>query len=355
MGVFKPLLPVGKQPAILRCVHTAKAVGTSGIFVVTGHMHSEIESLLHANAPYVKPIYNSGYKKGMFSSACAGVSALPDGLDGFFLLPADCCAVSPDTLTVLMERFAENGGVPVTRPKYAGKRGHPPLIPARYINALLEYNGENGLKGFLSPLPTFEVEMDSPTALLDMDTPEDYSELLSYLGLSTYPDSAQCAHLITKYSMPPDIIEHGEHVASLALKIARLMEPHGKSLNTQLLESACRLHDICRMRPDHAREGFELLLREGYPKAAMLVGSHMDLPGFSGAFGEAELLFLADKICRRGRFVTLEDAILEYESKYANEPAALDAAKRRLKTAQAIFDALKAQYGIGYDELKIEN
>ena len=353
MGVFKPLLPVGKKPAVLRCVHTAKEAGIYDILIVTGHMHAEIENILHANAPDVRLIHNSGYREGMFSSTCEGVSALKGGLDGFFLMPADCCAVAPHTLSILMEQFTENNGIPVTRPKYAGRRGHPPLIPAKYISTLLTYKGENGLKGFLSPRPTLEVEMDSPDALLDMDTPEDYSDLLSYLGLPVYPDSVQCDDMLINYCVPADIIEHGEHVAALALKIAGIIETHGVSLDTNLLKAACLLHDICRMKPDHARAGFELLLREGYPKAAILIESHMDMSGFAGDIREAELLFLADKICRRGKFTTLEDTILEFESRYEKDPAALEAAKTRVKTAQAILDTLKTRYDIGYDELRV--
>jgi len=351
MGVFKPLLPVGEQPAVLRCIHTAESAGIRSIYVVTGHMHAEIENVLRTNTPGVRLVHNSDYRDGMFSSACSGVSALPKGLDGFFLLPADCCAVSPETLAKLIERFYENAGSLVTRPKYQGRRGHPPLIPAQSIDPLLTYNGENGLKGLLSPLPTLEVEMASPDSLLDMDTPEDYAELLGYLDLPTYPDSAQCAELFKKYDTPPDIIEHGDHVAALAVKIARLMDDCGENTDLTLLQSACLLHDICRMKPDHARAGFELLLREGYPKAAILVGNHMDLQGFEGVIGEAELLFLADKLCRRGKLTTLEDTMAENEARYAKVPAALDAVKKRIKTAQEIFDALKTRYGIGYEEM----
>ena len=381
MGVFKPLLPVGEQPAVLRCIHIAKSAGIREILVVTGHMHAVIESVLRANTQDVRLVYNSRYRDGMFSSIQAGVSELPETLDGFFLLPADCCAISPDTLTTLMEWFAENGGSLVTRPKYHGKRGHPPLIPAGYITPLLMYKGENGLKSFLSPLPTLEVEMDSPAALLDMDTPDGYAELLSYLGLPVYPDSDQCAELFSKYNTPQEIIEHGEQVAALALKIARLMEAHEENHDSgqaisyvnkeqiknnsskpsfptpyaltpnpfrskTALQSACLLHDICRMTPDHARAGMELLLREGYPGAATLVGRHMDLPCFAGDIGEAELLFLADKICRRNKLATLEDTERELEQRYAKDPTALDAAKERIKIAQSIMDALKEQYNI---------
>ena len=347
MGVFKPLLPVGGQPAVIRCIRAAEAAGINDIYIVTGHKHAETESVLRGKAPGARVVYNRGYRDGMFSSALAGISALPDSTDGFFLLPADCCAVSADVLRALIERFVESKGACVARPVYRGRRGHPPLIPARFIGALLSYNGENGLKGFLSPLPTIEVEMSSPGVLMDMDTPEDYAGLLSFLGLPTYPTSEICKELLNKHCASAEIAEHGEQVAALALKIAKLMEARGIRLDIKLLESACLLHDISRLEPDHARAGKELLLREGYPKTAVLVGCHMDMPSFNPAIGEAELLFLADKLSRRGKITSLEDTMRGIESRFACDPEALASAKERINTAQAIMDTLKARYGIG--------
>ena len=276
-------------------------------------MRAELEPVLRASSPDVSLVHNDGYREGMFSSACAGVSALPPGLDGFFLLPADCCAVSSEIFSILMERFKESGGAHVVRPKYEGRRGHPPLIPGGYTGRLVSYKGENGLKGFLFPLPTVEVEMDSPCTLLDMDTPEDYARLLSYLGLPVCPSPSQCSELFVKYGTPQGIIDHGESVAAIALKIARLLEVQGEKLDIAPLESACLLHDIMRMAPDHARAGMELLLREGYPETAILVGRHMDLRYSAPDIGEAELLYLADKLCRRGRLTALYDTARELE------------------------------------------
>ena len=347
MGVLKPLLPVGGEPAILRCVNTARTAGVNQIIVVTGHNEADIKNVLSGNMQEVILVHNNRYLDGMFSSACAGVSALPSDLDAFFLLPADCCAVYPETLTILMERFADSGGTYVTRPKYQGQRGHPPLIPACYVSPLLSYNGENGLKGFLSPLPTLEVEMDKGDSLPDMDTPEDYAHLLSFLGFPCFPDKEQCAELFDKHETPLDIIEHGEHVAAIALGMARDMTARGASLDLALLESACLLHDICRMKSDHAQEGMKLLLHEGYPKTAMLVETHMDLQERGGV--EAELLFLADKLCRRGKIVRLEDTLLELETRFADDPIALSAAKRRIQTAKKIMDELKIRHYIKYE------
>jgi CTP:molybdopterin cytidylyltransferase MocA len=184
MGTFKPLLPVGDRPAILRSIDTAKAAGINEIIVVTGHKRGELEDLLRAEAPEARLIYNDDYHGDMFISVCLGVSALSKSQSGFFLLPADCCAITPGTLAALAESFTRTGASAVARPKYKGRRGHPPLVPTLYKDRLLSYGGGDGTKGFLATLPTVEIETDDPGILLDMDTPEDYVALLNHLGLS---------------------------------------------------------------------------------------------------------------------------------------------------------------------------
>jgi len=337
MSVFKPLLPTGDLPAVVRCVRAAETAGVRDIIVVTGHKRDELESVLLKMAPHARTVFNSRFSDGMFSSVRAGVSALTDDTDGFFILPSDCCAVTGDMLAMLIWHFEKAGGLAVTRPKFNGQRGHPPLIPAVYIAPLLSYNGDNGLKGFLSPLPTLEIEMENNAVLLDMDTPSDYAALLDHMGLPGYPSPALCKDTLARHGASEDIIRHGEQVASIALELSRGLD----GLNLDLLESACLLHDIKRAEPNHAHAGMVLLLKEGYPKTALLIGGHMDLPDMPGQIiSELELLYLADKLCRRDKYVPLEETALELEAKYSSDAEALASAKRRIDHALIIRNRL---------------
>ena len=351
MGVFKPLLPVGVEPAILRCVRTAKSAGMREIIVVTGHRDSEIRDLFsRVDEPGVTLVHNDRYIDGMFTSVCAGVSALAGDIDGFFLQPSDCCAVVPETLTDLIDEFAKTGKASVTRPVTDGRRGHPPLIPARFIGDILAYSGDGGLKEILATLPSVTFEVQDRAILMDMDTPEDYAALLEHLGLPTYPAPGECARLLEECGTRPDIVQHGEDAAALALKIARLMGSYDIVL--ALLESACLLHDILRLEPDHAKAGGDFLLRKGYPKAAILVATHMDLPDKPAeGIDEAQLVYLADKLCRRGTLVKLEDTLREMTQKFSDNPASLAHIKRRIGGAQAIMDMLRTRHGIDYDDI----
>ena len=352
MGVFKPLLPIGEKPAVLRCADAANAAGVSEVIVVTGHCRDEINAAL-CTAHNVRLVHNSMYSDGMFSSVYAGVRSLSGDMDGFFLQPADCAAVSATDLAALTDEFAKNGRESVTRPRFGDRRGHPPLIPACFAKSLLTYDGADGLKGFLRNLPTVEVEMDTSGVLLDMDTPDDYADLLAYLKLPAYPNRDESFKLLEKYNAPPDVTEHCTEVAAVALRIARLIngQNRGAYLDLGLLESACLLHDIKRAEPEHAVRGMELLLREGYPKAAILVGSHTDIKSAVTTVGELELLYLADKLCRRGEIVKLEDTLRNLSSKFSSDREAFACAKLRIENAQGILSLLQDRHGIGFEAI----
>ena len=181
MGSFKPLLPVGGQPAVMRCVNIAEKAGIDDILLVTGFRNTEVEDVVKTKGSKVRLTHNSSYMKGMFTSVCAGVSALKKENELFFLLPVDCCAIEPGIFALLIESYDKNDGKCVIIPTHDGKRGHPPLIPSIYIKRILSYCGENGMQGLLAQLPVIEVETGSQGTLMDMDTPEDYEKLLEFV------------------------------------------------------------------------------------------------------------------------------------------------------------------------------
>lgn len=189
MGAFKPLLPVGSSPAILRDIKTAVAAGVGDIIIVTGHSRIELERVLSANAPGVRTVFNRRFEEGMLSSVRAGVSALSADCAAFFLLPADCCAVSVETLKLLVGEIERDETNSVIYPVHKGVRGHPPLIPAQYADRILADSSIDGLRSILAPLPSIELETFDPGVLLDMDTPEDYAHILAYFGLPNYQSS----------------------------------------------------------------------------------------------------------------------------------------------------------------------
>ena len=353
MGVLKPLLPVGTESALHRAVSLGKTENVHLISVVTGHRHEDVEAELYKkHAKNVRHIYNAAFSEGMFSSVRAGIHSLPHDIDGFLLLPTDHCAVKPDTVEKVIATFILTNGQAVVYPVMDRRRGHPPLIPRRFVDDINDYTGKDGMRGYLSQYPYEEVEVDDEGVYMDMDTPSDYSALLTHLGLPVYPDKDACRDLMAKYNMPENIVGHSRLVETLALKTAALLSEKGVDINTDLLSSACLLHDIARKQPEHAEAGAKLLVMEGWPETAKLVSQHMDLPdGFQPGADALSLLYLSDKLARQDRPVPLEETIIGLSKRFADNPVALARAKARMAHAKAVMEHLTIQYGISLEDI----
>jgi putative nucleotidyltransferase with HDIG domain len=353
MGVLKPLLPVGGESALQRAVSLGRHEKIHSISVVTGHRREEVEAeLLRCRAKNVRHIYNARYAEGMFTSVKAGIHSLPNDIDGFLLLPVDHCGVHPDTLEKVIAAFVLSSGQAVVYPTYNGDRGHPPLIPYRFAAGIRDYDGSDGMRGFLAPYPFEEVDIDDRGILLDMDMPRDYEALLTHLGLPTYPDETGCLRLLGTYKPPENVIQHCRQVRDLALRTAELLGEKGVIINKELLSAACLLHDIARQEPAHETAGARLLLTEGYPAAARLVASHMDLPDdYSPEPDETALLYLADKLSRHGKIATLDETLTALRARFADDPDALAHAEKRMARAHAILEMLNKYYGIKYNDI----
>jgi CTP:molybdopterin cytidylyltransferase MocA len=345
MGAFKPLLPVGGQSAVVRAVLTAEQAGVGHVSVVTGHRDAEVAAELRRERPDAHIVFNARHSEGMMTSVLAGALALPADTDAFFLLPVDCCAVRADTLEKIASA-ARNGDADVTCPVYGGRTGHPPLIRARVMESAGEFRGEGGMRAYLAKFSRACVDVDDSGVAADMDTPGDYAAMLRMLGLPTYPREEDALRLLHARAASPEVAEHCRAVAGVAVRIAREAIAGGANIDTALLRSACLLHDICRGEPNHARAGELLLLSLGFPDAAIAVGAHMELPEGHDAIDETAILYLADKLCRRGGETPLETTLAAALVRYEGRPEAANAARGRIERAMSIERALRERYGV---------
>ena len=72
----------------------------------------------------------------------------------------------------------------------------------------------------------------------------------------------------------------------------------------------------------------------------------MDMSGAdAGDIGEAQLLFLADKLVMGGRVVSLKERLAALESRFADDPQALAAGRYRLQVAGDLERRVEAMVG----------
>jgi molybdenum cofactor cytidylyltransferase len=307
MKQFKPLLPVGPATALERCVRLFRDAGIQDVAVVVGYRAADLEPVLERLD--VRCILNDRFEEGMFSSVKAGVSALDSTTRAFFLLPVDIPLVRRTTVLDLLEA-SDTRPADVWYPRFLGKRGHPPLLSTTYRSALLAWDGEGGLRSFLSEQDpqAVDVEVADEYVLIDMDSPEEYEAVLAGLADYDIPSVSECMVLLAeKFRVNRQIMAHSTKVAQVALHLTRALHKTGRNLNLKLIVAAALLHDLAKGRSDHAAVAAAALTELGYPTVAEVVGSHMDIqPLPDQPISCQEVVCFADKMVQADRIVPVE-------------------------------------------------
>jgi len=337
MGNFKPLLKLGAFTAVERVVRCFRLAGVKDVRVVTGHRAPEVVQALKPQPPMI--INNAGYARGMYSSVQEGVKSLEPDVRAFFMTPVDTPLVRPDTVQRILATFAGRGKPGIIYPVYRGRRGHPTLIAAKYMEQILRGTQPGGLRGLLSRYEdeAMEVEVNDEAVLLDMDTPEDYQTLLQYLDHRAVPSPRECRRILDEAVRTGRVRDHCLAVARVAVILAGRLNKCGAGLDKDLVTAGAMLHDVARGRSNHAAVGAQLLEKLGYPRVAQVVASHMDITGcITVNISEAELVFLADKLVKGCQIVFLSERFGSALKKFSNDPGAVEALKNRWQQAGLI-------------------
>lgn len=347
MGSFKPFLKFHTRSALEILVDTYKSCGIENIIVVTGYRGSEVADSLRDSG--VRCFQNTDYAQGMFTSVVAGIEALDSDVAAFFMQPVDIPLVKKYTIEVLKSQYPESGKC-IIYPEFMGRTGHPPLIDCRYREEILSSNGEGGLKRILrahaddsTTIPVFD-----KAVLMDMDTREDYERLLAYF-YTTAPDMEECRSILDIYKVPENIARHGRQVAEVAAAILRSLDKAGCRLDESALRAAAMLHDMARQEKNHARAGEEILRGIGYDKVGSIIGSHTDIEvDDNGPVSEDEILYLADKLVREDKLISIEDRFRHSLNVHKDNPEALIKIAKRRDAAYKIIKKIETVSGEGF-------
>jgi molybdenum cofactor cytidylyltransferase len=337
MGEFKPLLPLGDSTVLERVVTLFHDASIRDVRVVVGHRHGELLPLL--GRLDARPLLNGRFHDGMFTSVVTGVESLESDIDAFFLLPVDIPLVKRHTVEALMLENTGNGSR-ILYPCFCGKRGHPPLIPARHRDGILRWHGEGGMKSYLAlhEAESACVEVADETVLADMDTPEDYKRLHVMWEKRHIPSIAECEALLRiAANSEQRLIAHSRAVARLACFLAEKLNGAGCAIDRDIVAAAALLHDLAKGQRSHASAGADVLRAMGYPDVAAVVASHMVISiNENDAICEKEIVYLADKMMSGDRLVSVEERFRERMESSAEDAIVHDAVIGRLRNAQLI-------------------
>jgi hypothetical protein len=151
------------------------------------------------------------------------------------------------------------------------------------------------------------LDVEDPGVLLDVDTADDLQHLRTVAVREDLPSEQQCVTLLQEHGASPELVAHSKAVGAVAIAIGAAIQEQNHCLCLPLLAAGALLHDIARSQPGHGEAGARLLVRLGYPRLAPVVRPHMRLGrDAEGDIGEAQIVYLADKLVEGARFVGLE-------------------------------------------------
>jgi molybdenum cofactor cytidylyltransferase len=363
MGRFKPLLPLGNVSVVERVIHLFRAVGLSAVYVVVGHRAEDLRTRLTASGVASGPtiVSNPRHDEGMFSSVQAGLAAVGSAVGNIFIQPVDVPLVRPATVHLLLAALADHPETAI-HPTWKGRRGHPPLIPASMIPAILNHDGTGGLRALLDTPAVRSVEIPVPDryTLMDMDDPERYAALRQRLADYEIPNEAECDVLLrSTFGVSDHLLQHSRAVAAVATDIAERLRHSGEHLDLKLIRAGALLHDIAKGHKAHDRRGAQYLQHLGFDRVARIVARHVDLnPDGQGtseapeiALDEAAIVFIADKYISGSQIVSMENRFACSLERFGALPAARANIERRWQTARIIRDRIEGHLGARMSDL----
>lgn len=390
MGEPKALLPLAGRTALARVVDSLRSAGVERMVVVTGYHARSVGPA--AATLGVEIAHNAEPERGMFSSVKTGAAALVAGadastaaqdgpptvrgpwLDAFLVLPVDYPLVPPTVLKALIDVYATED-CDVVHPCCAGLRGHPPLLTARALEALVAAPDAD-LRSFLQTHASraIDVEVDDLTVLLDMDTPDDHARLERLALHLDSPDAldgegdrspnsalepADALYLLDLLHAPANVVAHCRQVARVGRHVASELKGTLPALDVDLVYTACLLHDMVRGQGArrHAQMGERILRNLGLPRLADVVGAHMVLPldpSAAPALTEEELVYLADKVVVEDTIAGLVGREERALARCGDDEGSRRGIRARMLVAELIAAKVEAVVGRSFEDLLAE-
>lgn len=176
MKAFKPMLPFGDSTISLHIVSVLEKLGIAPIVVVTGHRAEELQK--HLSQTSVRFVKNEHYRTTqMFDSVKLGIREISGECDRVLMMPMDIPAIMMETFRQILMIDAD-----IVRTVYKGQPEHPIILRSEVAQQLCEYTGEGGLRGAMehSEFSITNVEVEDEAVCWDVDTPQEYQELLKW-------------------------------------------------------------------------------------------------------------------------------------------------------------------------------
>jgi molybdenum cofactor cytidylyltransferase len=174
LGQPKQLVRLGGRPALHRVIASATQVAGHDVTVVLGAHAKEMTYLL--NRTSASWVINREWEQGLSSSLRAGLAALPPACEATLILLGDQVGVTAEDLRRLVDAW-KGSESSIAASVYDRHVGVPAIFPHAYFSEMAELRGDQGARAILERNRDRLIRVKMPSAALDLDTPEQLSEV----------------------------------------------------------------------------------------------------------------------------------------------------------------------------------
>jgi molybdenum cofactor cytidylyltransferase len=179
LGRPKQLLPYHNNSLLRNAVEQSRMIPQSTVLVVTGASRETIESELDSEQVMIR--YNADWQTGMASSIKTGVSELMlryPTLDALVIAVCDQPFLDAGIMNALIAAYTTTDKN-IIASAYNDTFGTPVLFSEKYFGALQTLEGQEGAKKIILNHDGDITSVSFPKGGIDIDTDEDYSNLLN--------------------------------------------------------------------------------------------------------------------------------------------------------------------------------
>lgn len=174
-GKTKQILSWREQPFVRRVAETGLAAGLDPLLVVTGADAERVCAAVEGLG--VRCVHNPDWREGQSTSVQRGIEDLPPEIAGAVFLLADQPQMPVELVRGLKAAHAQSHA-PIVSTQVEGKRANPVLFDRQTFPELIALEGDVGGRVLFERYAPLFVPWDEPGIRQDVDTPEDYRELL---------------------------------------------------------------------------------------------------------------------------------------------------------------------------------
>jgi molybdenum cofactor cytidylyltransferase len=183
-GPLKQLIEVSGEPLVCRSARTALSLEPEELVVVTGAGKGAVEEAL-SDLP-LRYVFNADYERGQPTSVAAGVAALSHPCDVVMVMPVDLPLITVADLQFLCDAYREMESGSIAVPFFEGRRGNPVLFSSSHAVEVAMGRTNVGCRKLIENNPDLVgiVAVPNDHFVVDMDTPQDFGQVLERLASS---------------------------------------------------------------------------------------------------------------------------------------------------------------------------